>query len=470
MFLWFICPNVSIFFNIKLNFNDWVLSLVHIPNHYFIIMNRFLSFLAFFVASLSLASCASSQLPAKLSWSDMVAQSPVFAQNHTGFMVYDIEKQTTVADYQAERYFAPASNTKLYTLYAGLCMLGDSIPALRYTTQGDSLIFFGTGDPTFLHPDFPQNNTLNFLKNWSGRLFWWPNVYTGKRFGAGWSWADFGDYYQAELSGFPIYGNIVRFTNKTVSPKMFRDSLRTAGWNENFNLSRDEFSNTFYSTGWPNKPFEQDVPFHISTALTAQLLIDTLKKTFKILPKITSNNIKILHGLPVDTVYRKMLQQSDNMLAEQVLLLCAAAADSTHTTGFDSKKGIDYIKKKYMSDLPDNAVWVDGSGLSRYNLCTPRTTVKLLQKIYAKVPQQRLFSLLAIGGRAGTIRGQYKSEKPFVFAKSGTIANNYSLSGYLVTKSNKVLIFSLMNSNYTRSSAEIRREVERILTDIRDNY
>jgi serine-type D-Ala-D-Ala carboxypeptidase/endopeptidase (penicillin-binding protein 4) len=433
-------------------------------------MNRLLFSSVCFVALLSLAGCASSQLPTKSSWRDMVAQSPVFAQNHTGFMLYDLEKQTPVADYQSERYFAPASNTKLYTFYAGLCILGDSIPALQYTTRGDSLIFFGTGDPTFLHPDFPQNNTLSFLKNWPGRLFWYPNVYKGNRFGAGWSWADFGDYYQVELSGLPIFGNIVRFTNKMVSPRTFRDSLRTAGWNEDFNLSRDEFSNGFYATGWPNKPFEQDVPFRTSTALTSQLLADTLKKPFKILPKITlNNNIKTLRGLPVDTVYRKMLQQSDNMLAEQILLLCAATADSTHT-GFDSKKGIDYIKKKYMNDLPDNAVWVDGSGLSRYNLFTPRTTVKLLQKIYDKIPQQRLFSLLAIGGRAGTIRNQYKSDKPFVFAKSGTIANNYSLSGYIVTKSNKVLIFSLMNSNYTCSSTEIRREVERILTQIRDNY
>lgn len=428
------------------------------------------------VSWLILTSCASSQptvssAKTESSWQNLVASSPVFRQNHTGFALYDVEKQEMVAEYQSDRYFTPASNTKLFTLYAGLCLLGDSIPALRYTTKGDSLIFWGTGDPNLLHPDMPASNVFNVLKNWQGHLFYYPHNYIGKRFGPGWSWGDYTDYYQCELSPLPLYGNFVRFTNRVVSPRIFKDSLRTAGWSEDFKLSRDEFHNSFFSTGWPSKPFSEDIPFHITAQLTAQLLADTLKKEVRLFPKIAmGRNFSTLFSLPVDTVYRRMLQVSDNMLAEQIMLMCASKLD-TNNTGFDLKKGIDYVKKNFLTDLPDEPIWEDGSGLSRYNLFTPRSMVKLLQKIYGKVPQQeRLFGLMSIGGKAGTIRNQYKNRPPFVFAKTGSLSNVYCLSGYLRTKKGKVLIFSLMNGNFIRKTAEIRAEVERVLTEIYEKY
>ena len=426
---------------------------------------------------LALTSCATSQpkvsstATTQSSWQDLVAKSPVFRQNHTGFALYDLEKQAMVAEYQSDRYFTPASNTKLFTFYAGLCTLGDSIPALRYTTKGDSLIFWGTGDPSLLHPDMPSSSVLNLLKNWQGHLFYYPHNYLGKRFGPGWSWGDYDGYYQCELSALPVYGNIVRFTNQTVSPRIFKDSLRTAGWSEDFKLSRDEFNNTFYSTGWPSKSFSEDIPYHLSAQLTARLLADTLKKEVRLFPKTALvRNFKTLYSLPVDTVYRRMIQESDNMMAEQIMLVVAAQADPDNL-GFDTEKGIDYVKKLFLADLPDEPIWKDGSGLSRYNLFTPRSIIKLLQKIYAKVPdQERLFSLMSIGGKAGTIRNQYKNKPPFVFAKTGTLGNNYSLSGYLRTQKGKILLFSLMNTHFTHPTSEIRREVERILMEIYEKY
>ena len=112
---------------------------------------------------------------------------------------------------------------------------------------------------------------------------------------------------------------------------------------------------------------------------------------------------------------------------------------------------------------------MDGSGLSRYNLFTPRSVVQLLEKIYAEVPQERLFELLPAGGESGTIKNLYKADTPYVFGKTGTLENNHSLSGFLKTKSGKVLIFSFMNSNYTVPSSEIKAEMEKILLNLRDN-
>ena len=157
-----------------------------------------------------------------------------------------------------------------------------------------------------------------------------------------------------------------------------------------------------------------------------------------------------------------MLHVSDNMLAEQLILLCSKA-DTLNT-----QKSIESIMKNYLSDLPDKARWVDGSGLSRYNLFTPRSIVKLLQKIYQEVPKERLFELLPAGGQPGTLRNMFKGNQPFIFAKSGSFSNNYNLSGYLIGRSGKTYLFSFMNNSFMNPMSEIRKEVDRILTNIHE--
>jgi D-alanyl-D-alanine carboxypeptidase/D-alanyl-D-alanine-endopeptidase (penicillin-binding protein 4) len=167
-----------------------------------------------------------------------------------------------------------------------------------------------------------------------------------------------------------------------------------------------------------------------------------------------------------DSLYREMMQESDNFIAEQLLLLCANAVSDT----LRPEIAIDYAKKKFLFDLPDAPIWVDGSGLSRYNLFTPRSIVRLWDKIYTLVPRDRLFQLVAVGGANGTLRNYYKAEKPFIFGKTGSLSNNHTLSGYLVTKRGRTLIFSWMNSNFTTSSADVRVRMETVLKKIYEKY
>jgi len=113
---------------------------------------------------------------------------------------------------------------------------------------------------------------------------------------------------------------------------------------------------------------------------------------------------------------------------------------------------------------------VDGSGLSRYNLITPRTLVTILDKILKELPREGLFKLLPAGGKEGTLKNWYASDIPYIFAKSGSLRNNYSLSGYLKTKSGKLMIFSFMNNNYVASSSEIKKAMEKMFLEIRNSY
>ena len=157
------------------------------------------------------------------------------------------------------------------------------------------------------------------------------------------------------------------------------------------------------------------------------------------------------------------MQESDNFIAEQLLLLCANALFDT----LEVSKTIKYAKDSLLSDLPDQANWVDGSGLSRYNMFTPRSIVYLLTDLYKKIPQERLFHIFPAGGKSGTISTRYNGvTKPYIYAKSGTLRNKHCLSGYLIAKSGKVLIFSFMHNNYPNGSADHKVEMDKVLKAI----
>src|SRR6476661_331690 len=91
--------------------------------------------------------------------------SPVNKQHHIGFVLKDLSSGKVVESYQADKNFTAASNIKLFTFWAGLNMLGDSIPSLQYVISKDSLIIWPMADPTFLHPDFKNQPSFDFLKN-----------------------------------------------------------------------------------------------------------------------------------------------------------------------------------------------------------------------------------------------------------------------------------------------------------------
>ncbi|MCB0459345.1 MAG: D-alanyl-D-alanine carboxypeptidase, partial [Flavobacteriaceae bacterium] len=56
------------------------------------------------------------------------------------------------------------------------------------------------------------------------------------------------------------------------------------------------------------------------------------------------------------------------------------------------------------------------------------------------------------------------------YAKSGTLSNNYNLSGYIVTKRGNVFIFSYMNNHYVIPLSEVKKEIEETLLTIYNNY
>ena len=50
-------------------------------------------------------------------------RQPPFTNAHTGISLYDAGAGRYLYNYQGDKYFVPASNTKLFSLYAGLASM-----------------------------------------------------------------------------------------------------------------------------------------------------------------------------------------------------------------------------------------------------------------------------------------------------------------------------------------------------------
>lgn len=403
----------------------------------------------------------------------MFKKSGVLKQHFTGFALYDLEKRKMLVEHNSDKYFTPASNTKLFTFYAGLKLLKDSIAGLHYIERGDSLIFWGTADPTFLYKELREQKIAKNLSYSNKKLYWSNGLYKGDFYGMGWSYDDYNDYYQPEISELPIYGNVVFFSKKNNGLNTYPD-IRGDGQmkiqtdntlsTSSFRVRRNLFSNEFKipQAAIPTN-YNQTVPFKVSDQVVSELLKQTFPNFSGIISMKKPKDFKTWNSLPSDTLYRALLLPSDNFIAEHILLNIAAS----NGMEMDASVVINHVVKNYLADLPDKPIWVDGSGLSRQNLFTPRTMIKLCEKIYDEVgDEERLFDLLPQGGKTGTIRNFYKSDKPYVFAKTGSLSNNHNLSGYLVSKKGKRFIFSFMNNNYIIPTAEIRPEMEKIIKEI----
>jgi D-alanyl-D-alanine carboxypeptidase/D-alanyl-D-alanine-endopeptidase (penicillin-binding protein 4) len=115
---------------------------------------------------------------------------------------------------------------------------------------------------------------------------------------------------------------------------------------------------------------------------------------------------------------------------------------------------------------PSEAVVRDGSGLSRYDYVSPRTLVRVLDAMRRAPTFSTYYDALPIAGVDGTISGRMKGTpaENNVHAKTGTVAQSRSLSGYVTTADGHMLIFSFLSNNFTVANRTIERVQDAVAT------
>ncbi|HEY4110478.1 D-alanyl-D-alanine carboxypeptidase [Puia sp.] len=450
------------------------------------------------------AASSKSKEPLQQFTEETLLRQPGLLPAQVGLCLFDATTATYLFNYQGDKYFIPASNTKLFSLYAGLKHLGDSLVGMRYRMTDTALFILPAGDPTLLHPAFPDQPVIRFLQNSHRNIYLTEGNWQDRPFGRGWAWDDYNDDYMPERSAFPVYGNYIRWIQDTVSSSFY--SIPEVDWRvrfspdssrQGFNVKRDVHENVFVITEGRGRVHEQDVPFITEgIASAATLLKDTVGRVVgirKALPAVfnaagsaatsagsmattggpvgaastgaASSGFGIIHSRPVDSMFRPMMHNSDNFFAEQTLLM----AGNEWLGKMNDGRIIDTLLNGDLKGLPQRPIWVDGSGLSRNDLFTPQDFVWLLNKMKGEFGLERLKTILPTGG-TGTLSSYYKQDSGFIFAKTGSLSGVVALSGFLITKKNHLLVFSILINNYTGSGVTVRRQMEQWIHHIRDNY
>ncbi|UJH67780.1 D-alanyl-D-alanine carboxypeptidase/D-alanyl-D-alanine-endopeptidase [Allomuricauda sp. SCSIO 65647] len=393
---------------------------------------------------------------------DQLAQN-LFNNHFTGFLVIDQNTKDTLFSHNGHRYFTPASNTKIFTLFASLKMLPDEVPTLQYVAQNDTIFVEGTGDPSLLHPYFGDSTSINLMKQYS-HVALHLNNFVDTRFAPGWAWEDYQWYFSPEKSVLPLYGNVVTVfqgDSLNVSPPFFADNVVPL----DYPVQREEYKNTFYFN--TTRKDTVAIPFLIDSTLVRSLLENVLQKKVSLINEMPQAEKKVVYGISRDSICRMMMLESDNFLAEQLLVM----ASSTLSDTLNTNRAKQFVVDTLLADLRQPPRWVDGSGLSRYNLFTPESMVHVLHRMYNEIPQARLFELFPAGGVSGTLEDWYAgTTEPYIYAKTGSLGNNHNLSGYLITKSGKTLTFSFMNNHFRVASSEVKKRMQETFEFIRDTY
>lgn len=233
-----------------------------------------------------------------------------------------------------------------------------------------------------------------------------------------------------------------------------------------FYVLRNRDENVFTITEGVEKRKEQWVPFVTNGVQSAiELLRDTIGKEIKLTERTVSEPFTTIYSRRLDSVLKPMMHRSDNFFAEQLLLMV-----SDRKLGlFSDEKIIDTLVATDLRGMPQAPSWADGSGLSRYNLFSPRDFVWILGQMKNAFGMDRIKEIFPTGG-TGTLSNYYKKEKGYLFAKTGSLSGVLALSGFLYTKKNKLLIFSVIINNYIGGNTAARKKVEQFLEGVREKY
>ena len=336
----------------------------------------------------------------------------------------------------------PASTTKLATGLAALAVLGGDHTFSTRVVHGDSaaaIVLVGGGDPAlaanpFPAGSYPQPGTLSGLAASTARaliaqghrsvsLGYDTSLYTGPGLAPGWS--------QSYISGGDATG--------IVPLEVDQGRLTASG--------QPEDSDDPYNL----QPRASD-PAGLAAGSFATLLgADGIHVTGTPQPQTGpagAAQIASVASLPVSAMVAQMLQESNNVIAEN---LARQVAVATGQPASFSGAAQAVTRELGRLGISGGIHLVDGSGLSPQDAIAPGTLVKVLELAVTRPSLRPLLAGLPVAGFSGTLSA---GESVFsgiggaalgsVRAKTGNLGTVATLAGLVYDKSGSVLVFAIM--------------------------
>jgi serine-type D-Ala-D-Ala carboxypeptidase/endopeptidase (penicillin-binding protein 4) len=432
-----------------------------------------------------------------------------------GILIVDAESGETLFEQNADKYFVPASNMKLFTTALALAKLG---PEYRFHTTVETsgslsndgkltgdIALVGRGDPNLSNRKFPYELKEEFdgppervlaeladalmtrgVREISGDVIGDDSYFPRERYPSGWEIDDMVWEYGAAISAIVVDDNTVTLTlmpgEQAGSPVegvlvpatpdfVVRNDVVTspAEVKSDLTLTREPGSNLVLITGTlPAKSAPRKLVLAVEEP--AQHAAATLKRLLEERGiKITGVG-KVRHsqaetsGDPVvlaehvsvalgDAV--KLINKISQNLHTEMLLRTVARQNGTWKTADELMKvPADFYATAGIA--ADDVIQTDASGLSRHDLVTPRAIVTLLGYAQKQPWFGLYFASLPVSGQDGTLEDRMKNSLAAgrIHAKTGSIEHVRTLSGFAETESGRRLIFSFLSNNQGGKSHE----------------
>jgi D-alanyl-D-alanine carboxypeptidase/D-alanyl-D-alanine-endopeptidase (penicillin-binding protein 4) len=448
---------------------------------------------------------------------DTYISQPRFAHAQWGIDVVSLDSGKTLYRHDADALFLPASNAKLYTSALALQTLG---PDARFSTTlyataapradgtlDGNLILYGGGDPSLGNPEASPD--------WAGRLaaalaergvhrvrgnlIADDTYFAGPLFGDGWEAFDLQTDYGAQAGALGARNNVVHVKVARDGPRCCSVSVdpsdagmrvvNLTGGTAPLSLYRPPGSEVLYASGslranQPRGSYALSTPD--GALFAGNLLRDALAQQGITL----DGSVRALHwpetdaalanhpvaiaGItspPLSQLLVHMLKHSDNRYAQMLLQQVGVATARTgvcEDRAEPPQTSADWgacAMRAFLARIGignDEAMFNDGSGLSREDLVTPAATVKLLTWIARQPFANALRDALPVAGIDGTLRYRMRGSAAAdnVQAKTGTLTHVYTLSGFVTDAAGERLAFSLMLNRYQRPTDAFGRNVQ----------
>jgi D-alanyl-D-alanine carboxypeptidase/D-alanyl-D-alanine-endopeptidase (penicillin-binding protein 4) len=414
--------------------------------------------------------------------------------SNVGVMVQSLNSGQVIYQRNADQLFMPASSLKVFTAAAALSYLGSSyrFQTKLYATasqpingvlDGDVYFYFD-GDPALMRQDLRAmlatlaNSGVRVIR---GNLYIDDTTFDQAQFGPGWMWDERNLCYAAPTSAISIDHNcfplsIEASRNSYESAKVTTGpgysfipivskliSLNVAADTCSMNL-RSDGDNSFYLSGCVPPGSAQSFLVAVrnmriyADGVMRNLLADsgievtgTIK--YAALPESPRPTLLLVHNsAPLNSLVHFMLKKSDNLFADAIYKKLGAAAYSKAGTWKNGAHAVAAILSKNTGIDFSKIRLVDGCGLSREDLVTPRSLVRLVSYAYRDAAVHDSFlQALPIAGVDGHLQNRMASIRGRVRAKTGTMSGITSLAGYIFAANGQVYAFSIMVNNFLGS-------------------